>query len=163
MGQYFLLLGLLLVAMLAACCFFIWDAYRKRVIGELRFVKKTFLTPNELDFYRKLTRALGGEYLLMVQVSMGALIDTALKPTHPKYWEVRQLFSGRICDYVVCDPKTLTPLLVVELDDKMHDFSRDARRDAFLAQAGVATLRFWSRNKPAVPELQEKLFKALGR
>jgi len=156
-------LGILLVALSAVLSHWVWTKWRARRVGDLRFVRKPFLTGNEIDFYRRLLRAVNQEYTVMAQVSMGAIIDTALKPEHPLYWEVRQLFAGRICDFVLCDNKTLAPLLVVELDDRMHDFSRDEKRDAFLAQVGLSTVRFWSRNKPDVDELRKKVLKCLGR
>ena len=156
-------IGLIGVIILAVVSHWGWTKWSSRRVGSLHFVKKTFLTGNEVDFYRRLLRAVSGEFTVMAQVSMGALIDTALKPEHPMYWQVRQLYAGRICDFVLCDNKTLAPLLVVELDDKMHDFSRDEKRDAFIAQAGMRTVRFWSRNKPDAPELRESILKALGR
>jgi very-short-patch-repair endonuclease len=160
--EAWLVVGLLFIALLAALSHWAWTKWRTRHIGELRFVRKPFLTGNEIDFYRRLLRAVSQEYTVMAQVSMGALIDTALKPEHPLYWEVRQHFSGRICDFVLCDNKTLAPLLVVELDDCMHDFDRDEKRDAFLAQAGLRTIRFWSRKKPDSDELREKVLKCIG-
>lgn len=131
--------------------------FNTRTAGTLQFVRKTFMTPNEVEFFHRIRKALGPGYQLMAQVSMAALIDTKLKPTHPVYWKVRQSYSGRICDFVVCDGRTMVPLLVIELDDVMHDFDRDKKRDNFLALAGVQTIRFWSRNKPTVEELQGKL------
>lgn len=150
-------------AALAAGVHVAWTRWRRRHVGELRFVRKTFLTPNEVDFYRRLTRAVSADFVVMAQVSMGALVDTALKPSHRLYWEVRAMFSGRICDFVLCDMRTLAPVLVVELDDRMHDFSRDEKRDAFLAQVGMRTLRFWSRNKPDVATLRARVLEATGR
>lgn len=161
--QGWTVLGIVIVAVLAVLSHYAWGKWRTKHVGELRFVRKPFLTGNEIDFYRRLMRAVDRDFIVMAQVSMGALIDTALKPEHPLYWDVRQLFAGRICDFVLCDNKTLAPLLVVELDDRMHDFDRDEKRDAFLAQAGLRTLRFWSRKKPDSDELREKVLKCLGR
>lgn len=155
--------AIVVLALLAWAAHAVWERWRVRKVGQLRFVRKTFLTGNEVDFYHRLLRAVSGEFTVMAQVSMGALIDTALKPEHKLYWEVRQLFAARICDYVLCDNKTLAPLLIVELDDRMHDFTRDVKRDQFIAQAGMQTVRFWSRNKPTVPELREAILKALHR
>ncbi len=142
---------------LGAGGFVLSSKWGRRRAGSLRFVPKTFLTGNEVEFFHRLRRALGNDALVMAQVSMGALIDTQLKPDHPLYWRVREKFAGRICDYVLCHPRTLEPLLVVELDDRMHDFARDRIRDDFLAQAGLQTVRFWSRDKPEQAELRRTL------
>lgn len=146
--------------------FWAYGAYvlRKcKVVGSLGFERKTLLTGNEIDFLKRLERALAGtSFRVLPQVSMGAVMNTTLTPAHPKYWEVRSSFSSKIIDFVICDERNYRPLLVVELDDRMHDFDRDRSRDALLAKSGLRTVRFWSRKKPQVPELREFLIKHLG-
>lgn len=128
-----------------------------------RFVKKNLLTGNEIEFMGRLERAVGNDFKILAQVSMGAIMDTKLTSEHPDYWEVRNSYSSKIIDYVLCDPKTLEPLLIVELDDIMHDFDKDRKRDALVARCGLATARFWSRNKPSVPHLRQQLLSRLSR
>jgi very-short-patch-repair endonuclease len=139
----------------------LWTAWRKRHVGELTFKRRTFLTPNEVDFYGRLVAAVGPDLVVCPQVSMAALVESRLKPTHRLYWQVRATYSGKICDFVLCKPACMTPVLVVELDDRMHNFERDARRDRFLALAGLGTMRFWSAKKPAPPALRELLAQRL--
>ena len=153
----FLMMLFLVPAGLGAAAYFALTAWRKRFVGRLAFRPRTFLTRNEVEFYHRLHQACAGQFVVMAQVSMAALIDTDLKASHSLYWEVRSKYSGRICDYVLCDPKTLIPCLVVELDDKMHNFGKDAQRDGFLARAGLKTVRFWSRNKPQPAEIRKIL------
>jgi hypothetical protein len=133
-----------------------------RCYGVSGFKPKKFLTANEVDFFLKLRQAAGTRWLVFPQVSMGALIDTTMKPAHSGYWAERAKFSGKICDFVICDALTLAPQLVVELDDVMHDFKKDIKRDSLSARAGYRTLRFWSRKKPNVTELKRQLEKALA-
>lgn len=135
---------------------------RNKWFGQPGLKKKKLLTANELDFYRKLVAACGARWTVLVQVSMGAMVDTTLKPTHSRYWDVRNMFSQKICDFVLCDPKTLDPVLIVELDDVMHDFKKDQRRDSVTAIAGYQTLRFWSRNKPTIEELKQHIASELA-
>ena len=140
----------------------LWQRYSQRAHGTFGFVQKRLLTPNEVDFYHRLLRALGPRWTVLAQVSMGALMDTSLKPRHPRYWPERNLFAAKICDFVICDARTLQPQLVVELDDVMHDFGKDRKRDTTVAHAGYRTLRFWSRKKPSDSELRDVLAKALA-
>lgn len=135
---------------------------RERFLGSHGLRRKNLLTANEKDFYWRLRAALGPGWVVFSQVSMGALIDTRLTPRHPSYWDVRNRFAQKICDFVICDSKTLTPCLVVELDDRMHDFDKDRKRDALMALAGYRTVRFWSRAKPDVEELKKILSKELA-
>lgn len=129
----------------------------QKQLGEAGYKAKTFLTPNEVDFFHRLQRATPDRFVVLPQVAMGALIDTKLKRAHPHYWDARREFSGRVCDFVVCDAKTLVPQLVIELDDKMHDFQKDQCRDTLAARAGYRTLRFWSRAKPSDADLTKIL------
>lgn len=160
--EIFLALGLAAVALGGGALYALWLRFRSKQRGELRVTRKKFITGNELDFYGRLLKACAGRYTVMAQVSMGALVDTALNPNHPVYWEVRRNFSSKIVDFVLCDPRSLAPLLIIELDDRMHDFDKDHIRDSFLAMAGFKSLRFWSRKKPDVEQLRAQILGALG-
>lgn len=133
-----------------------------RFLGTFGYKTKRLLTPNEVDFYNRLSQAIDPIWVILPQVSMGALMDTKLKPTHPRYWSERSKFMSKICDFVICDRQTMTPRLIVELDDVMHDFKKDKLRDEMVAKAGYRTVRFWSRNKPSVAELREELSRQLA-
>lgn len=135
---------------------------RSRWLGTAGLVKKRLLTDNELDFYRKLVAASSPDWAVLVQVAMGALVDTGLKQTHPKYWDARAKFAQKICDFVLCHPVSMAPVLIIELDDVMHDFSKDARRDSLTTMAGYQTLRFWSRKKPSIQELKQHIDRELS-
>lgn len=139
-----------------------YERFSRKHYGVQGFKPKKFLTENEVDFFGKLRRAASPRWLVFPQVSMGALIDTTMKPAHARYWDERSKFSGKICDFVLCDAVTLVPQIVVELDDVMHDFKKDKKRDSLSARAGYRTLRFWSRNKPSVAELKQQLDRALA-
>lgn len=140
----------------------LYDKVKRRFFGVDRLIPKVFITPNEVDFFKTLKQAAGPRRHVFAQVSMGALMDTALKPAHRNFWEARLKFSSKICDFVICDATTLAPLLIVELDDVMHDFNKDKLRDAITARAGYRTLRFWSRKKPTLAELTLQLDRALA-
>lgn len=133
--------------------------YLRKKLGDIGYAKKRLLTANEVDFFHRLQKAVGPAAVICPQVAMGALVDSTYSPAHPRYLEHRQSFQSKICDFVLCDPKTMEPLLIVELDDIMHDFSKDRSRDAVTASAGYRTVRFWSRNKPTVDALKDTLRK----
>ena len=140
----FIALGL--VALLAYGAY----VFAKKYFGTHGLTQKRLLTPNELEFYFRLQHAVQGEFVVLVQVAMGALVDTTLKPNHPDYWKAKNAFNKKMCDFVLCEPATLAPVLIVELDDVMHDFKNYMKRDSITAIAGYKTIRFWSRNKPKV-------------
>lgn len=155
-------LGLAAFVFAVGVSYYAYDVYAQKRFGRAGFKPKQFLSPNEVDFYRKLVTAAGAEWVICPQVSMGALMNTTLTEKHPDYWAARGLFSAKICDFVLCDAKHLKPRLIVELDDVMHDFKKDEKRDTLCALAGYRTIRFWSRKKPTVAELKEILNKELA-
>lgn len=134
-----------------------------RLRGTPELCRKQFMTPNEVEFYHRLNRALAGQFIVMAQVSLASLVDNKLKRGTHQYWELRKAYSGKVADYVACDAKTLEPLVIIELDDVTHDFSKDAKRDGFTALAGLRTVRFWSRKKPSDAEILQRVLRETGR
>lgn len=121
-----------------------------------RLKAKSPLTPNEVEFYRRLQKALP-EFDVMPQVAMSSLIDTDLAEDHPEYWAQRHRFAQKVVDFVVYRRKPVGVIALIELDDRTHDANKDAMRDAMTREAGLVTLRFESRSKPSVEEIRRKV------
>ena len=113
----------------------IWVGLRDRY----QIVAKPLLTRNEVHFYHLLLQALP-DFAVMTQVSMGAYLKPACSPNSRNYWRTRNKFGQKISDFVICDSQSLEILVVIELDDRMHDAQKDAARDQMLAKAGIETL-----------------------
>jgi hypothetical protein len=120
---------------------------------EWRVAAKPLLTANELEFYARLRQALPDQVVLC-QVAMGAFLQPEARTPQQHYLRVRSRFAQKISDFVVCDPTDMRIRVVIELDDRTHDDRRDAARDAMLAQAGIDTLRFSSRQKPGIAAIR---------
>lgn len=73
---------------------------------------------------------------LLAQVAFSALITTDEQAD-------RNRFDRKVADFVICS-RQLTPIAVVELDDRSHwnKQAADADRDAMLRNAGYHTLRY---------------------
>lgn len=121
------------------------------------FFKKALLTGNELHFYKQLVSAAGEGHVVLCQVSMGALIDNAGADGSEKYWRLRSRYGQKIVDYVICDEKSMSVKVLVELDDRTHSKVKDRERDALTDSAGYKTLRFESKKKPDVLTLRRTL------
>lgn len=124
---------------------------------------RPLLTGNEREFYGRLRRALGSQFEVVPQVAMGALMDVALPRGHPQFWTIREQFSRKIVDYVVCERRTMRVIAAVELDDRTHDPERDQRRDALMAAAGIRTLRWDSRSKPSEAQIARAVAPLVAR
>lgn len=135
--------------------------HKGRLAGAAIVARPALLTANEREFLQRLRRA-APEYDVFPQVSMGALLSVTHAERSREFFETHDLFSRKICDFVLCDKASSAPLLVVELDDRMHDFDKDAARDLMPGFAGLRTLRLWSRNKPSPAVLRQRVLEAIG-
>jgi hypothetical protein len=110
---------------------------------------KSLLTQNEVDFFHRLERALP-DYHVFPQVAFGTILDVdGKKDSFP----IRNRFSQKVADFVVCEHDTLEVVALVELDDRTHDAARDKERDDVTKAAGYQTICFQSRRKPSVAEI----------
>ena len=120
------------------------------------YKSKPLMTENEIEFFGRLKAALPNHHIF-AQVSLGALIQPVLKEDDENFWKVRNTFSQKIADYIVCDSK-MKVVSIIELDDRTHDAENDKARDEIARQAGYKTIRWQSKNKPSVEEIA-KAFK----
>lgn len=106
--------------------------------------RKYFFSPAERSFYGVLLRALEGfDVKVFAKVR---LLDVLYVPDIPKKIVYLNRVSAKHVDFLICDSKTLSPRLVIELDDSSHAWGARRRRDSFLdaalVNAGLPVLRF---------------------
>ena len=107
---------------------------------------RQLMTDNELEFFGRLVAALPDHYVFP-QVAISALLEAASsdkKTSHSDRLRIAQQRS----DYIVCT-RSCDLVAVIELDDRTHSTTKDQLRDARFEQAGIRTVRFQSRSKPA--------------
>ncbi len=115
------------------------------------------LSGSELEFRDRLTAALPS-FVVLAQVSLGSLIQAESGGRRDWIWH--QHYACQVADFVVCC-KRGRPLCVIELDDATHDAARDEERDQWVAELGLATLRFDGRAKPTTAMLQDAMRQVL--
>ena len=145
-----------LIAAIAVVLVLLWLAWRNRHREPpFRVRARPLLTDNEIEFHERLCAAVP-EFQVLVQVSMGALIEPDVPGGSGNWLSIRSRFAQKVVDFVVIDEDRQV-LALIELDDATHDRRRDAERDAITALAGYTTLRYESRAKPDVDTLREDL------
>lgn len=138
---------LLLVAFAAAPLFL---SRRKSPLSRIR--RKMLLTPNEVEFFHRLQRALPA-YQVFPQVAFAAFLTDDGKLSGKARWSVRGIFDRKIIDFVICEGGSLKIVALIELDDRTHQASADRKRDAITKAAGYQTIRFQSTQKPSEAEI----------
>jgi len=128
-------------------------------------VRDDFLSPAEQNFYLVLKSAVSDWALVCPKVALGDLFYA--KAADPSQYRT---FTNRIdrkhVDFLVCDHKTVKPLLGIELDDKSHRRADRQARDEFVQQvftvAKLPLVRIPVRPTYAVSELNSLLRQQAG-
>lgn len=115
-----------------------------------RYKKKSLLTPNEREFYGRLTHALP-DYFVFPQLAMSAVITPA---TGARDRGARAKISQKVVDFGIYT-RDFQLICLVELDDRTHRKDRDVARDMLTASAGIKTLRWQSSAKPTSAEIAQ--------
>ncbi len=94
-------------------------------------LRDDFLSRAELSFYLVLKQAVSEKALICTKVDLGDLFY--VKSDDPsKYRTYTNKIDRKHVDYLLCDLKSVRPLLGIELDDKSHQKSDRQARDDFV-------------------------------
>lgn len=122
------------------------------------------LSKGERAFWHPLYLAVKRRYRIFHKVRLSDVIRCP--PSHPEERRWFRRISRFHVDFVICDPKTTEPLLVVELDDRRHRRRRNQERDRFkdevLRAAGMPILRVRAQQAYDPLELAEQIDRLLG-
>ncbi len=119
-----------------------------------------FLSSAEHNFYLVLRSAVSDWALICPKVALGDLFY--VKSSDPsQYRTSTNKIDRKHVDFLLCDPKTVRPLLGIELDDKSHQRSDRQARDEFVQRvfsaANLPLVRIPVRQSYTVSELGELL------
>jgi predicted RNA-binding Zn-ribbon protein involved in translation (DUF1610 family) len=124
------------------------------------FVRDDFLTPAELSFYLVLKTIVSEWALICTKVSLGDLFYVK-SSDNGKYRTYTNKIDRKHIDYLLCDPKTVRPLVGIELDDKSHLRKDRQERDEFVEKvfsaAKLPLVRVPARHTYSVSELNALL------
>lgn len=126
---------------------------------------QAFLSPAEISFYHVLQQAIGKHVVICPKVSLGDLFypQTGDRGTNQTW---RNKIDRKHVDFLLCDPKSMQPLMGIELDDASHEQATRQERDQFVeevfAVAGLPLFRQPVRHTYHVQELSTALSRQLG-
>jgi hypothetical protein len=126
---------------------------------------RSLLTRAEHSLHQALLRANDNEYLIYPKVRMGDFVYLANEPEDRKF-HVNQVLCKHV-DFLFCDPRTLEPLLVIELDDRSHrqyvQIERDEFKDKTFAAIGLPWLRIVAQSEYDSATLRSQIREKLER
>jgi hypothetical protein len=100
-------------------------------------VRDDFLSPAEQNFYLVLKSAVGDWALICPKVSLGDLFYA--KSSDPgEYCTYTNKVDRKHIDFLLCDPRTVKPMLGIELDDRSHQRADRQERDQFVEEVFTA-------------------------
>lgn len=162
-------MGVLLIVIVIGGLALLLLAWRIKQSGQataLPYQKKQYLLSRaEHDFFSILQRLFADQYYIFPQVSLNSVLYVDRRGGEFVHYfnKIRQ----KSLDFVLADKVYLTPLLVIELDDRSHTapgrVARDQFVDSALNMAGVRFLRVPNRRVYDVPELERQIRTALAR
>lgn len=136
--------------------------------GEVKYpyhLRDDFLSPAEQNFYRVLQTATDDWATIAPKVSLGDLFYTQTGD-HSQNRVYRNKIDRKHVDFLLFDPRTLRPILGVELDDRSHQRKDRQERDRFVdgvfAAAGLPIAHIPVRQGYQVTQLSEFLQKTAG-
>lgn len=119
----------------------------------------------ERSFGGALEQAVGGRFRLLSKVRLADVLHTQPGLSASARATAFNRIAQKHADFVLCDPQTWEPVLVVELDDRSHARADRQQRDAFvdaaLAAAGLPILRVSCQASYGLPELSARVAQAL--
>lgn len=102
----------------------------------------SLLSPGEMRFYLTLRQVVGARYLIMAKVRLADLL--VITAAGKDWWQAFRPIGSKHVDFVLVNPSTLAPVLVIELDDATHERAdrraRDSQVDRILGSAGLPIL-----------------------
>jgi hypothetical protein len=117
------------------------------------------LSKGERAFWGALYHAVKGKYRIFCKVRLADIVCCPDRRADERMWFKK---IGRFhVDFVICEPKSTRPLLVIELDDRSHRTrskrrqERDQWKDDVLRAAGVPVHRVRAQQAYDVAELRQ--------
>lgn len=95
-------------------------------------LRDDFLSQAELSFYHVLKTAIGERAVICPKVGIAEVLFVAQPHVNQAY---RAKIVQKHLDFVLCHPKTMHPLVAIELDDASHNRPDRQARDEFVNEA----------------------------
>ena len=121
-------------------------------------LRDDFLSVTELSFYHRLAYAIQNQAVIFTKIRLADILFVARPDRSYTYFN---RIAARHVDFLLCQPKTLRPLVGIELDDSSHQRPERQARDEFVdrafAAAGLPLVRMPARQTYMSSDILEQL------
>ena len=131
-------------------------------LSNFPYIKRGVLfTPAERSFLGVLNQAVGDQAQIFGKVRVADVITTKKGMTPSERQTAFNKISAKHFDYLLCDPKDISVICAIELDDSSHNTKKAQKRDAFLVgackSAHIPLLQIKAKSSYNINEIQEQL------
>lgn len=124
------------------------------------FLRDDFLSPAGHNFFLVLKHIVSGRAIIFTKVALGDLFFMK-SDDRSKFRTLTNKIDRKHVDFLLCDPKTVRPLVGIELDDKSHQRGDRKVRDEFVEMvykaADLPLLRISAQRAYSTSELESLL------
>lgn len=134
--------------------------------GTLPYTRRAALfTPAERSFLGVLDQAVGEQYRIFGKVRVADVVGVQKMNDRAAWQRAFNRISAKHFDFILCDPKDLSVIAAIELDDSSHDSGRGQQRDDFLNRACEAAdlplIRVRASNTYNVADIKQQIQEAI--
>jgi Protein of unknown function (DUF2726) len=125
--------------------------------------KESFLTPAQIAYFKVLRVIFADKYMIFARVNVLDLCDVLDRPQNQEAFDK---IDRKQVDFVLCHPRTLKPMVAIELEDASQDLADRGTRDKFLDEVfraiGMKLVRPRFRHSYSVAEVTQTVEAALA-
>jgi hypothetical protein len=126
-------------------------------------IRDDFLSPAEMSFYRVIMSIVGKRAIICPKVSLSDIFFVVRPNENLAY---RGRIAQKHLDFLLCEPKSMRPIVGIELDDSSHTRSNRQARDEFVDKvfqtAGLPLMHIFVQSSYNTNELSAQLAQYLG-
>lgn len=123
----------------------------KNVYRKISYKRKELITPREQKFYEIIKREADERNLHVLSKVRVADIVEPISSDRKEWYSLFGRIKSKHVDFVLANPVTLYPLLLIEIDDSTHNAKNRKERDEFIdevyEQAGINIAHIWEYNE----------------
>jgi Protein of unknown function (DUF2726) len=129
-------------------------------------INRSFISDAEAEFFHTLRHVVADKGLVFAQVSLRQLFYFPGGRDTPGRSSWFAKMGSRSVDFLIVHPKTLVPLVAVELDDSTHESKRRQQRDdeveQVFAAAGLQLVRIRLSQSSSTTKISQAVLPALA-